>query len=547
MKLKHLFKLFMAICMLLFSSCQQKEEMEEKPNIILIMADDMGYSDLGCYGSKRIQTPVLDSLAYRGLRFTQFYNDTKCCPTRASLLTGLYPHQAGVGGMAACHDNPPPVSPGPYQGYLNSQCVTIAEVLKQAGYSTIMTGKWHVGENKSHWPTERGFDKYFGLISGAANYFDITKTKREGIVRKMALNDEPYNPPKDSFYMTDAISDYAVKFLKQQEGNTKPFFLYVAYTAPHCPLHACDEDINKYRGKFSVGWDSIRKEKYQRMKELGLVNENYTLSPLDPDVLPWEEIENKDDMALKMEVYAAQIDRMDQGIGKIVRQLKEMGEAENTLIMFLSDNGPSAAGGLQGLDLRNNGVPCGKEDSHMSYGRGWANVSNTPFRLYKGDIHEGGVCTPFIAYWPLKIKEGAITRQPGYIIDIMQTCCDLAGINYPDTFKGNIIVPTQGRSLVSVFLGKTREPHKYVYWEHFGNKGVRDGNWKLVANYGKPWELYDMKKDRSEINDLVNLYREKVTYLDSLFEQWAKEVGVYLYPKRDSVYNALYRGMRSIK
>jgi len=533
--------IFMAVYISLFPSCRQSFEIKERPNIVLIMADDMGYSDLGCYGSARIQTPVLDNLAYQGLRFTQFYNDTKCCPTRASLLTGLYPHQAGVGGMASQHDRPPPVAPGPYQGYLNNQCVTIAEVLKQAGYTTLMSGKWHVGEERPHWPTDRGFEKYFGLISGAANYFDITKTKREGVVREMALNDKSWYPPQDSFYMTDAISEYAVSFLGEQKGRTSPFFLYVAFTAPHCPLHAWEEDINKYRGKFSLGWDSLRKERYQKMKELRLVSENYSLSPRDPDVLPWQEIEEKDEMELKMEVYAAQIDRMDQGIGKIINQLKEIGKDDNTLVMFLSDNGACAAGGLQGLDYRKNNIPCGREDSWMSYGRGWANASNTPFRLYKGDIHEGGICTPFIAWWPSKIKKGTITRQPGYIIDIMQTCCDLAGTDFPDTFKGNKIIPAQGKSLVPIFMGKSREPHQYVYWEHFGNKGIRNGNWKLVAHHMQPWELYDLEADRTEASNQVDSYKEKVTHLDSLYEQWAIDAGVYLYPDRDSVYGALNR------
>ena len=264
----------------------------------------MGYSDLGCYGSVRIQTPVLDSLAYTGLRFTNFYNGAKCCPTRASLLTGLYPHQAGVGGMAARHDRPPPVAPGPYQGYLDEKCVTIAEVLKQAGYSTLMAGKWHVGEDRPHWPVDRGFDKYFGLISGAANYFDISKVMWEGVVRKMALNDTPYIPTQDSFYMTDAITDYAVRFLEEQKDSENPFFLYLAYTAPHAPLHAWEKDIKKYKGRFSIGWDSLRTERYQKMKKLGLVDESYTLSPRDPYVLPWEEIENKQEMELKMEAVS---------------------------------------------------------------------------------------------------------------------------------------------------------------------------------------------------------------------------------------------------
>ncbi len=495
-----------------------------RPNIVLIMADDMGYSDIGCYGGE-VNTPNINRLAAEGLRFSQFYNAARCCPTRASLLTGLYPHQAGMGGMVT--DKPGKRPEGPYQGYLNDKCVTIAEVLREAGYRTLMSGKWHVGEFRPVWPVDRGFEKYFGLISGAANYFDITKGKRPGIKRQMAMDDKPWMPPKEGFYMTDAITENALKFLDSHGSGNEPFFLYVAYTAPHWPLHALPEDIAKYKGKYMKGWDKLREERYQRQLEMGLIDKRWKLSPRDPEVTPWDEVKNKEEMEIKMAVYAAQIDRMDQGIGKILNKLKELGKDENTLVMFLSDNGACHEGGPWGFDNRKNGLPPGGVDSYMSYGRSWANASNTPFKLFKHWVHEGGISTPLIVRWPKVIKEGGkITHQVGHIVDIMATCCEVAGTEYPRIYKGRQITPLVGKSLLPIFQGKTREGHEVLYWEHMKNKAIRKGKWKLVSTSNGQWELYNVEIDRTETNNLAEQYPEVVDELKALFQDWAEKIGV---------------------
>lgn len=500
------------------------EAAKDRPNIILIMADDMGFSDIGCYGAE-IHTPNLDQLAAGGMRFTQFYNAARCCPTRASLMTGLYPHQAGMGWMV---NNGADLRPqGPYQGYLNDKCVTIAEVLRNAGYHTLMSGKWHVGESRPHWPTDRGFEKFFGLVSGASNYFDITKAKIPCLKRHMAMDGQPYMPPKENFYMTDATTDHAVDFLDSHGRGEKPFFLYVAYTAPHWPLHALPEDIAKYKGKYMKGWDQLRKQRYQRLIEMGLIDEKWPLSPRDDGAMAWDEVEDKELMDLKMAIYAAQIDRMDQGIGKIMAKLKEAGKEENTLVIFLSDNGGCHEKGPLGFDRRKNGLPPGGVDSFMSYGRSWANASNTPFRLFKHWLHEGGIATPFIARWPAVIKQkGQITHQVGHVIDLMATCLDVAGAKYPKSFGHNDIIPLEGKSLVPILAGKTRNPHEYLFWEHEESKAVRYGKWKLVTEKTGSWQLYDLEQDRSEANNLVDKHPEIVSRLESKYEQWAKRCGV---------------------
>jgi arylsulfatase A-like enzyme len=496
----------------------------ERPNIILIMADDMGFSDLMCYGSE-IQTYNLMRLASQGLRFTQFYNAARCCPTRASLLTGLYPHQAGVGGMTNEKGDINP--PGPYQGYLNDKCVTIAEVLKKAGYRTLMSGKWHVGEERPHWPVDRGFDRYYGLISGGANYFDITKAKREGVVRRFAIDDKPHIPPKEDFYMTDAITDNAVKFIGEYGREKKPFFLYVAYTAPHWPLHALPRDIAKYKGKYLEGWDALRSKRYQRMINMRIIHKKWRLSLRDKGAVPWDRVEDKELMDLKMAVYAAQIDRMDQGIGRILGKLKQTGKGENTLVMFLSDNGGCHETGPLGFDSRKNGLPPGGVDSYMSYGQSWANASNTPFRLFKKYTHEGGISTPLIVRWPAVIKKrGSITYQVGHIIDIMATCADVAGAKYPKSFKGKKIIGLEGKSLLPIFQGELRQPHDYLFWEHRKHEAVRHGKWKLVAENRGQWELYDLQRDRSEIRNLAKKHPDIIDRLKAKYEEWAQRVGV---------------------
>lgn len=498
---------------------------QRRPNIVLIMVDDMGYSDLGCYGGE-IHTPNLDALAANGLRFTQFYNAARCCPTRASLLTGLYPHQAGVGGM---------VNPGPtpaYQGYLNRKCVTLAEALRPAGYATYMSGKWHVGEEHPHWPMDRGFERHFGLVSGGMNYFDIRKAKRPDIVRKFSYENEQKLPPAEGFYATDAFTDYAVERIREHDSAEKPFFLYLAYTAPHWPLHAHPEDIEKYADRYRDGWPALREERYRRQLDLGLIKPEWALSPQDEQAADWESLdhETKHLMARKMAIYAAQVDRMDQGVGKVVQALQAKGELDNTLILFLSDNGACHEGGPLGFDRdEGTGGELGGVDSYQSYGLSWSNASNTPFRRHKHWVHEGGIATPLIAHWPAGIAEpGEQTDQTGHIIDIMPTLCEVAQAPYPRACEGHEIQPTPGKSLVPVFEGRRREPHSILYWAHMGNRAIRTEEWKLVMEKESPWELYDVQADRTELHNLAEQKPDTVKTLRNQFREWGKSVGVRL-------------------
>jgi arylsulfatase A-like enzyme len=482
----------------------------KRPNIILIMADDMGYSDIGCYGGE-IATPNLDSLAKSGVRFAQFYNTARCCPTRAALLTGLYNHQAGVGHMIANRGYPS------YQGYLNDKCVTIAEVLRQGGYHTAMAGKWHVGEERPHWPTDRGFERYFGLISGASNYFKVDPG------RGMAMNDRHYTPPEKGFYITDAFTDHALKHMDEFGRRSEPYFLYLAFTSPHWPLHALEEDVKKYEGKYLRGWDELRRERHARMIEMGVVDKRWPLTPRDETSPAWESVTDKEDRDRKMAVYAAQIDRMDQNIGRVLRKVKELGQEENTLIMFLADNGGCA----EEINRGEKGARAGTPESYLSYGLPWANASNTPFRLYKHWVHEGGISTPFIARWPSVIKQkGKLTNQPGHLIDVMATCLDVAGVEYPKTFNGKPITPLEGKSLRPIFEGRQRVGHQAIFWEHEGNRAVREGKWKLVSKYPGAWELYDLEADRTELKNLAASQPDRVKRMSAMYDAWAARAEV---------------------
>ena len=482
------------------------------PNIVLIMADDMGFSDIGCYGGE-VQTPNLDRLARRGLRFTQFCNGARCCPTRASLLTGLYSHQAGIGHMVEDRGFPA------YRGRLNSSCVTIAEALRPAGYTTLMSGKWHVGEDRPYWPTARGFDHYFGLINGSSSYFQVDQGK------SLVIEDQPYTPPEKGFYMTDAFTDHALGFLDRHTSRDKPFFLYLPYTSPHWPLHALPEDIDKYRGKYMMGWDELRRRRHARMISMNIVRKEWPLTPRDERSPAWKDAGDKTFRDLSMAVYAAQIDRMDRNIGRLLARLDQTGASDNTLILFLADNGGCA----EEINRGTAGVGPGGADSYLSYGLPWANASNTPFRLYKHWVHEGGIATPLIAYWPGKIRNpGSITHQPGHLIDLMATCLDVGGANYPAAFNGQPITPMEGRSLRPILEGRQREPHEAIYWEHEGNRAVRQDKWKLVSRYegGNAWELYDLEADRTEMNNLAAGNAAKVKELSNLWDGWAARVGV---------------------
>ncbi len=481
-----------------------------RPNIILILADDMGFSDIGCYGSE-IATPNIDSLARGGVRFTQYYNTARCCPTRAALLTGLYNHQAGIGHMVNDRGYPS------YQGYLNDRCVTIAEALRPAGYHTLMSGKWHVGERRPHWPTDRGFERYFGLISGASNYFRLDKN------RQMALEDQPFAPEPGSFYMTDAFTDFAVRMIGEYAPKAEPYFLYLAYTAPHWPLHAWPEDIARYRGKYSQGWDALRAERHARQIGLGLVQRKWALTPRDPRAPAWGTVSRKDDLDLRMAVYAAQVDRMDQGIGRVLAAVRESGQDQNTLVMFQSDNGGCAEERIAG----ENNVPPGPADSFTSYGLPWANASNTPFRLYKHWVHEGGIASPLVACWPaINRRGGTLAHQPAHITDIMATCLDVAGAVYPKTYRGREITPLEGTSLLPVFEGRQWKRRGALFWEHEGNRAVREGPWKIVSRYPDRWELYNMEDDRTEMRNLAEADPRRARRMAEMYEVWARRCGV---------------------
>ena len=501
-----------------------------RPHIILIMSDDMGYSDVGCYGSE-IETPTLNRLAADGVRFTQFYNAARCCPTRASLMTGLYPHQAGLGHMVSDR------GPEGYKGRLNERCVTIAEVLRQAGYQTFMSGKWHVTPydyanpkstlDRESWPLQRGFDEFFGTLAGAGSFYAPVSLMR---------NNE-FIEPGDDFYYTDAINDQAARYIRQADKN-RPLFLYVAHTAPHWPLHAPEETIAKYADTYTVGWDAIRQSRYKRMVEMGIIQSDWPLTERDSRVPPWDEVDHKDWQARRMAVHAAMVEVMDRGIGRIVEALKETGRFENTLILFLSDNGASNEV-IQGQDTRHGrfarggtrpDVMPGPPDTYASFGIPWANASNTPFRLYKKWIHEGGIATPLIAHWPAGIKaKNQWRHEIGHVVDIMATCVEISGATYPAERNGVPVTPCEGVSLTPVFAGKPL-PRRAVFFEHEGNRAVRFGRWKLTAEHQKSWELYDMQADRTETNNLIDRHPEPALLMEALYEQWAKRTGVLPWP-----------------
>jgi arylsulfatase len=544
-------KFFRAVFVALFASVCIAANAAPRPNILLIMIDDVGYSDLGCFGSA-IQTPNVDSLAKEGVRFTQFYNTARCCPTRASLLTGLYSHQTGVGHMTWA-DN----GYDGYRGLLNNRCATIAEVLKADGYRTYMAGKWHitsadkVDSDRAQWPVQRGFEKFYGTIKGSGSFFDPMSLCRQN-TWITPENDPEYKPKQ--FYYTDAISDNAVKYLQEHEKESadKPFFMYVAYTAAHWPMQALDKDIAKYKGKFDGGYEPERQARIKRLKELGLLEANWDPAPTVGD---WNSVKNKKVEARCMEVYAAMLDNMDQGVGRIIAQLKKENKFDNTLIFFLQDNGgcaeetgrkpvknppkkdfkPMKPDELQmiaqphqtrdGRPVRKGpNVMPGGADTFIAYGENWANVSNTPFREYKHWVHEGGISTPLIVHWPAgipKSRDGKLEKQPGHLIDIMATCVDVSGAKYPTELNGGKIKPMQGVSLVPALAGKDLKRKEPIFWEHESNRAVRDGKWKLVAKADQPWELYDMKKDRTEMHNLASKNPDKVKELAAKWDSWA--------------------------
>ena len=470
-------------------ACQAK-----RPNIVLIMADDLGFSDLGCYGSE-IQTPNLDRLAQNGLRFSQFYNTAKCHSSRVSLLTGLYCDQAGSASL--------------------SRGATIAEVLKPAGYSTWMSGKWHLSKQ----PTDFGFQRYWGHLSGACNFFTGDNSFRlngKNWPIPQSLNGKP-------FYTTHAITDFALDFIKEGEidSSSDPFLLYVAYNAPHYPLHAPKKDVLKYNGKYDAGWDQLRQTRYAKQLTTGLIPRKSKLSPRADHVPAWDSIKESEKAweADRMEVFAAMIDVMDQNIGRLIDDLKKRKVFDNTLFLFCADNGGCPFERTRGRNLK----PWDPK-SYWTYDASWAQASNTPFRLYKQNQHEGGISSPLIVHWPegLKAKPGSITRQPGHLIDFMATFLELSGAKYPKQVGNRAIEPLEGKSLLPIFQGEERDGHENLYF-HFGtDRALRQGNWKLVSAKGGKWELYDLEKDRTELNDLSAKYSERVKKMSELWFDIAK-------------------------
>lgn len=492
-----------------------------RPNIIVILADDMGFSDISCFGSE-IPTPHLDALAKDGLRFTQFYNTGRCCPTRASILTGLYSHEAGIGHMT---DNGG--QPG-YQGHLNDQCVTMAEVLHSAGYFTAMTGKWHVGQEYGVVPWKRGFDRNLTAPAGGFYYPEAPRAELYLNGKKIA-NDDPRLPKR--WYTTDLWTDYGIKFIDEATAAKKPFFLYLAYNAPHFPLQAPPEDIAMFRhGIYTNGWDKLREARYERQKAMGLIDPQWALSPRPPRVKAWDSLtpEEKDRFDQIMSIYAACVWHLDKEVGVLTDALKERGLLDNTLIMFMSDNGGNAESGPDG---RMDGPHPGAVDSTVFCGQSWATLENTPFRLYKHFNHEGGIASPFIAHWPAGITaKNEYRTEPAHIIDIMATVVDVGGATYPKEFNGHTILPMEGRSLVPEFGAGTLN-RDTLFWEHEGNAAVRVGDWKLVRRGAQgAWELYDMKVDRTELHDLSAAQPDKAADLLAQWRAWAKRTHVFPKP-----------------
>jgi len=506
------------VSFILFPS-HKKIPVDPRPNIIYIMADDLGYSDLGCYGGE-VSTPNIDQLAANGIKLKKFYNNSRCCPTRASLLTGQYPHTVGMGGMVGL--SKAPIEYGPYQGFLNDSFPTIAEELKKVGYSTYMSGKWHVGERPEHWPLKHGFDRYYGLISGASSFFEITPAERDK--RRFVLDDKDYEISKEGHYMTDAFTDHAIGYLDQHKKSEtgKPFFLYLAYTAPHFPLHALEPDIAKYESLYMQGWDITREKRFAKMKQLGLVNDRYQLTARPENIPAWDNAIDKKVWARKMAVYAAMIDRMDQNIGRLINKLKSNGQYENTMIVFISDNGACAETVNTKL-LSDPEKKIGERGSYHIYGESWANASNTPFKKYKHFMHEGGIVTPCIIQWPAKIKPSkGYSDRIGHVIDLMPTALELSGAMSPNL---------AGKSL-SYLWSKGKSPERTYCWEHEGNQAIRKGNWKLVKEFQETyWSLYNLATDPTEMNDLSGVEATRAKAMLEEYTAWSVKVGVRPYKK----------------
>jgi len=521
--------LIILFTLFIFEGCTSEEKKDERPNVLLIMVDDMGYSDIGCYGGE-IQTPNLDKLASEGIRFTRYYNTAKCFPSRACLLTGQYAQNNGMAKKATKFTN----------------AVTIAEVLREAGYRTLMTGKHHGEEN----PYYFGFDRYFGLKDGSSNHFN-PGLKREGEIepgrkkgrfqpREWGIDDKiiaPYTPPEKDFYTTDYFTKYAIDYLEEYKNEDKPFFMYVAYTAPHDPLMVWPEIQQKYLGKYMVGYEAIRKARFERQKKMGLIDENYPLS--EPTYTDWDSHTHEEKLVRDsiMATHAAMVDCIDQNIGRILDKLQALNKLENTLILFMSDNGAQAQSNPDSWlwakgKVSDYGQPIGSMGRYTSLSLSWANVSDTPFRLYKSNSHEGGISTPLIMFWNGKITQpGAINDFPSHLIDIMPTILEATGAEYLDDYNNEAINPMDGVSLLSATKGIEPQREEPLFWQWQKGKAIRKGKWKLVSDNNGPWELYNMDKDQTETNDLINEYPEVTKDLISEWENWmANSESNNLYP-----------------
>lgn len=499
-----------------------------RPNVVVILADDMGYSDIGCYGSE-IPTPNLDALAASGLRFGRFYNTARCSPSRAALLTGLHPHQAGMGVLA--EEPGQPVAADAAEGYrrtLGRDVVTLAEMLHAAGYHTYMAGKWHLGySGEDRWPLARGFERFYGFLAGAGSYF------RPLAPRGLTRDNLPLPQPSGDYYTTDAFTDEALRFVGERR-DAAPFFLYLAYNAPHWPLHAPEKDTAKFVGRYKSGWDRLREERFRRQIELGLVPAGTVLSPRDEGARAWSSLTERQrtELDLRMAVYAAQVHCMDRAIGRLVEALRSSGLLDNTLLFFLSDNGACAEpyddlGGGKTEHVNDPACVMMGRNGGTSYGTGWANASNTPFRRYKSRLHEGGIATPLIVHWPagLKTKSGTISMAPGYLTDIVPTVLEVVGARYPErSAAGFVPPPLEGHSLVPVFATGSREQPEWFFWEQYGNKAVRHGRWKAVQpqEKGAPWELYDLLADPTEVRDRAKDSAALLSELTTAWQRWAE-------------------------
>lgn len=490
-----------------------------RPNIVIILADDLGFSDLGCYGGE-IETPHLDRMFNEGMRFSQFYNCALCGPSRAALMTGQFPHRVGIHG---------------WTGLLNQRCVTMFELLKQAGYQTAAVGRldmttaddWHDPGNIA-----RYVDRFLGSTghTGPGHYFKAVRNN------DFFLNGQPFTLPENS-YKTDLITDFATGFIAQAATMEQPFCLYVAEYAPHWPLHAKPEDMEKYRERYrQTGWDAARQKRYERLVASGLIPDSTALSPRDQRASEWSQTMHQDWEADRMAAYAAQVDSLDRSVGKVLSVLKSANVERNTLVMFLSDNGASEVGLQRPLDSpmqtwRLDGKPTsvgnvpankpGSPDTFVTAGPGWSNLSNAPFREHKNTNFEGGISTPYIVRWPAVIRQGGQTsHEIAHIVDIVATCLDVAGVTYPREFHGRSVAPISGISITPVFRGKKRDGHASLCWATSGSRAVREGNWKLVAAKDGPWRLFDLSKDRTELHDLATKNPQRVRHLEQVFEEW---------------------------